>query len=470
MPRAWATWSLRRRLALIATFAMCLALVVGGLAMYSGARVEENQMLDARLEQLGSTILSLVDDELPQQNQAMAESGIKTRPAAALLYRYQVWTREGSLVMRSHEAPADKSWVDLKQFGFSTVSYGGEEYRTFTLPSRDGRFIVQVAECVDERIDQLVRVTAYCVGFLVLPFGLILVMTWLLLSRALGSIQSIAAQLTNRNPLDVTTLQVDSPPEEMLPILHSLDELFARVGQAISVERRFTSVAAHELRTPLAGLRAHAQLAVSATNAEDSRAALDALMQGVDRASHLLTQLLDIAKIEALSEDSAPRLQPVDLKQIYAETLKDLMPAARKKGVVITEDIRVRAVQGLPFGMFLMLRNLLANAVLYCPPGGAVRFATFLERGRVAFAVDDSGPGIPPADRGRAFERFNRLGQQGTRGVGLGLSIVLMIVELHGAKISLLDSPLGGLRCKVVFGEPIAEHEGVVETQQLVPA
>jgi signal transduction histidine kinase len=345
----------------------------------------------------------------------------------------------------------------LSQFGFGNARQEGEELRTYALPSRDGRMVVQVAESVDDRAQQLGAVTVRYVAFLLLPFGLIMAGTWLLLRRSLRSIDSIARQLRNRNPLDASALEVDRPPEEMLPIVSSLDAMFGRIRHALSVERRFTSVAAHELRTPLAGLRAHAQLAMRATSADESKESLQAVLQGVDRASHLLTQLLDIAKIEALAEESAPRLQLVDLKQIYFDALKDLMPEANKKGVVVTEDLRVSEVQGLPFGIFLMLRNLLANALLYCPPGGAVRFETFIEGGRAALTVDDSGPGIAAEDRERAFERFNRLGQHETRGVGLGLSIVLMVVELHGAKVSLLDSPLGGLRCRVVFGASAPE-------------
>ena len=472
MAKTWANWSLRGRLALIGFSAMLTALVVGGLAMYSAAEVQDARMLDARLEQLGSTILSFVENGLaPDAGPRLPDRAhLNAPPASALLYRYQVWTTDGALVLRSHEAPTARPLMALRQLGFGNAQHDGEEFRTYAVRSRDGHMVVQVAESIDDRAEQLGALTAHYVAFLLLPFGLILAGTWLLLRGSLRSVDSIARQLRNRNPLDASALKVVRPPEEMLPIVRSLDAMFGRIRHALSVERRFTSVAAHELRTPLAGLRAHAQLAMRATSAEESQESLRAVLQGVDRASHLLTQLLDIAKIEALSEESAPRVQLVDLKQIYFDALKDLMPAAKKKGIVITEEVRIAEVQGLPFGIFLMLRNLLANAVLYCPPSGAVRFETFMEGGCPALTVDDSGRGIPAEDRERAFERFNRLGQQETRGVGLGLSIVLMVVELHGAKISLLDSPLGGLRCRVVFAEPVADPEGFGKSQRLVPA
>ncbi|MEO8310614.1 MAG: ATP-binding protein [Caldimonas sp.] len=435
-----------------------MSLLVGGLAMYWAAEIEDNQMRDARLEQVGSTILSFIDDELGGMGTNYSPTGVhKTRPTASMLYRYQVWTSTGTLVLRSHEAPSDRSFMELTRFGYGTTKLGTEEYRTFGLPSRDGHFIVQVAECVDERVRQLAIVTGYCVVFLILPFGLIFLVTWQMLRGSLRSIRSIASQLTDRNPLDATRIQVDRPPEELLPVLRSLDALVERVGHAISVERRFTSVAAHELRTPLAGLRAHAQLAVSATNAEESRDALDSVIQGVDRASHLLNQLLDIARIEGVAKDRAFLFKELDVASVCADALHDVLPAAIEKAISVKTDFRIEKLQVMPLGLFLILRNLVANAVLYTPPRGAVLITTTYSDGdRPCLVVDDSGPGINFADRQIAFERFNRLGQREVEGVGLGLSIVLMAVELHGAKIALMDSPLGGLRCQIVFASAAA--------------
>lgn len=457
MPRAWTTWSLRRRLILIGAFAMAMALLVGGLAMYSAAEIEDKQMRDARLEQVGSTILAFVEDEIAEESKgnSFPTAVHKTRPTAALLYRYQVWTSEGALVLRSHEAPSDRSFVDLRRLGYDTARMDGEDYRTFALPSRDGHFVIQVAESVDEQVRQLATVTRYYVIFLIIPFGAIFFATWLLLQRSLTSIRSIASQLTDRNPLDVTKLKVDSPPEEMLPVLRSLDALIERTGHAISIERRFTSVAAHEMRTPLAGLRAHAQLALRATSAEESRDALDAVIHGVDRASHLLNQLLDIARIESVFKESSMLFEDVDLASICENALRDVLPTASKKDVRISVDLQGASLPGSPLGLFLIVRNLVANAVLYCPRGGAVRLSSTRDGGRFNLIVDDSGPGIPVASREHAFERFNRLGQRDTEGVGLGLSIVLMAVELHRAKITLLDSPLGGLRCQIGFIAPV---------------
>src|SRR5258706_13782769 len=175
MPERVSGWSLRGRLLWIAAFALVGSLLFGGLAMYWAANIEDNQMLDARLEHLGATVLSFVEDELSDDaaRDTTRALHLKTRPTAALLYRYQVWSAGGALLLRSHEAPAETPLMSLNRVGFDTVHINGEEYRTFSLPSKNREFIVQVAENIDERWAQVGLVTGYYVGFLLIPFALV---------------------------------------------------------------------------------------------------------------------------------------------------------------------------------------------------------------------------------------------------------------------------------------------------------
>lgn len=447
------TWSLRLRLLQIAAFALIASLLFGGLVMYWAASVQENQMLDARLEHLGATVLSFVEDELGMLDEAdqIRHFGLKTRPTAALLYRYQVWSRQGALLLRSHEAPAERALMPISRLGFDTVQVDGEDYRTFSLPTKNKEFVIQVAENIGERWTQTALITTYYVGFLLLPLILVFGVSWFTMRRSLRSIDVMADQLAHRNPLDLTPVQVADPPRELLPILRAVDTLFARVGHALSVERRFTSVAAHEMRTPLAGLRAHAQLATRATSADDLQDALKSLMQGADRAAHLIDQLLDLARIESLAEDSSERHETVALSEIYQDLMRELGPRGAARQVSFSARFAAPNVSGHRFALSLLLRNLLANAIHYARQGGRVEVSSERDGTNVLLRVDDSGPGIPAHDRERAFERFNRLGQTKIEGVGLGLSIVLSVAELHGARIQLLDSPLGGLRVQVSF-------------------
>lgn len=461
-------WSLRWRFALIAAFAMLASLSFGGLAIYWAASIEENQMLDARLEHLGSTILAFVEEELSEVDSvgAMKYHNLKTRPTAALLYRYQVWSSESALLMRSFEAEPVAPLMPLSRLGFDTVKFNGEEYRALSLPTKDHKFVIQVAENIDERWSQTGLMTAYYVSFLLIPFGLVYGATWGLLRRSMKSIDTMADQLKHRNPLDLTPVLLDRPPKELMPILMSIDTLFSRVGHALSAERRFTSVAAHEMRTPLAGLRAQAQLASSARNDDELQDALRSLRLGVDRASHMLDQLLDLARIEGLPTGNDVHMERINIRDVYQGVIQDLGPRGATKDISIGALFLAETLQGHGFAFSVLLRNLLANAILYSPVGGRVEVHLAAEGGVTALTVDDAGPGIRVTDRERSFERFNRLGQTQTEGVGLGLSIVLSVVELHGAKIRLRDSPLGGLRVEVRFRTTSAAPDPSSDTEQ----
>jgi signal transduction histidine kinase len=460
MPDRTSDWSLRGRLVWIAGFALVSSLAFGGLAMYWAATIQDNQMLDARLEHLGATVLLLVEEQLKEQQAEPAAGGtarplhLKTRPTAALLYRYQVWSREGVLLLRSHEAPESQPLMPLTRFGFASVRIAGDEYRAFSLPSKNHEYVIQVAENIDEKWGQVGLITGYYAGFLAIPFGLVFTATWVLLRRSLRSIDTVADHLRQRNPLDLTPVRVEEPPEEMLPILRSVDTLFARIGHALSAERRFTSVAAHEMRTPLAGLRAQAQMARTARSDEELQDALKSLTLGVDRASYMLDQLLDLARIEGLPTDVELHFERVDVSDVYQAVMRDLGPKGMAKQISFGARFPAATIECHAFAFDLLLRNLLANAILYTPVGGRVEVGSGWRGHSIALTVDDSGPGIRPQDREAAFDRFSRLGRSGPEGVGLGLSIVLLVVELHHAKIQLMDSPLGGLRVQVVWPQP----------------
>lgn len=451
--RGGVPWSLRGRVVLITVFALVASVMFGGAAMYWSASIQDEQMLDARLEHLGATILSFVEEELnePDPVGGMKYHNLKTRPAAALLYKYQVWSSDGKLLMRSNEASRTSPLIDVSNRGFASVKVDGEEHRVFTLPTKDQKFVIQVAESIEEKWAQTGVATVYYMASLLIPFGLVFVITWLWLRRSLRSIDTIADQLSHRNPLDLTPPQVDEPPEELLPILASVDTLFARIGRALSAERQFTSVAAHEMRTPLAGLRAQAQIASKARSRSELDDAIKSLLLGVDRASHMLDQLLDIARVESLPKGAELRLEKVRLADVHRDVMTDFGPNAARRTIAVDSVFEADTILGHPFALHLLLRNLVANAILYTPPGGRVQVRSFGDSRSVTLLVDDSGPGIPAADRERAFERFNRLGQSRAEGVGLGLSIVLSAVELHHARIRLLESPMGGLRVQVSF-------------------
>ena len=194
-------WSLRRRLLWIASAALLASLLFGGLAMYTAARIEGDQMMDAALEHLGASVLMVVEEEIEEELAEVAVGKhtlplkMTTRPSAALLYRFQVWTRHGTLLMRSYESPSDRPLMPLQRLGFDTVHIGGEEYRSFALPTKDREYVIQIAENVDERWTQTAKLTAYYVGFLVVPLAAVFGATLLWLRKSLHAVDSLADQL-----------------------------------------------------------------------------------------------------------------------------------------------------------------------------------------------------------------------------------------------------------------------------------
>jgi signal transduction histidine kinase len=451
-------WSLQRHLALIAAGSLAVSVLVGGGAMYWAASVENDQMLDARLEQMGAAVAALAEHRMDQEGLGVHGSDqidsippITTRTSAALLYRYQVWSRNGRLLVRSNEAPAAAPIVALRRFGFTDLVIDGRQHRVFALPVREGEFVVQIAEDLGERWVEIGEITAYYAAFLLIPFGLVVGVSWLLLRRSFRAVDSIAEQLGQRNPRDLMPLDVVDPPREVLPVLESTDILFGRVGRALSVERRFTSMAAHELRTPLAGLQAQAQVAATARDGGELRDALNAMRKGVDRASYLLDQLLALARVDALADEGAVEFAAVNLAAVCDEVMAELRPLADGKRITVTARFTAERVWGHRFALAVLMHNLLVNAVVHGREGGRVEVHSEPLDEAVELTVDDDGPGIPAGDRDRAFDRFHRGKSASAGGAGLGLSIASSVAELHRATIELLDSPLDGLRVRVVF-------------------
>jgi signal transduction histidine kinase len=421
--------------------------------MYWAANLEDGQMLDARLEQVGKTIALLLNGQPTVTTSDTGARPFQFRAGDQFdgLYRYQVWSRDGAQLLRSPDASATLPMRGLSQSGLATLPIAGEDFRVHSLPTHDGAVIIQVAEPIKARSIHVGTIVGYYLLSLLLPFGLGLMATRYLLRRSFSALDLLARQLRRHDPLDATPLEVRKPPRELQPILRSLNRLIARTGHVIAAEQRFTSIAAHELRTPLAGIRAQAQVACHAQSAAELQLALQSVMGGVDRAARVFDQLLDLTRIESLGVEVQANFLHVDLGAIFQRALDELGSRVEAQRIALSASFPRECVQGLEFAIYLLLRNLLANAILYSPPGGRVEVGARHEGDEFVLTIDDAGPGIAPALREHAFERFNRLGRNGNEGVGLGLSIVAQAAALHRAKVLLLDSPLGGLRVKVLF-------------------
>lgn len=239
-------------------------------------------------------------------------------------------------------------------------------------------------------------------------------------------------------------------PTELRALADSVNSALARVEQASAAESRFCSSAAHELRTPLAGIKIQVQAAKYARSDVDRQVALDRAIHAVDQATHMVDQLLTLSRIDGLAalKTSAARLE---LATVAAQVLEDLRPIADRRGQHIEDQLAPAQIEGLEFGIGMLMRNLIDNALRYGPSPGTVRVTTRSEVGGGSLlVVEDAGPGIAPEDHERVFRRFERIATD-DRGCGIGLSIVQSVVELHRARVELGRSDLGGLRVAVWF-------------------
>ena len=450
-------WSLQQRVMRICTGALLVSVIVGSSGMYWASLIEDARLLDTRLQQLGEMVAALVEVETAEHQFDATKPGLAVVSIVTRLsnYRYQVWSRRGVLLMRSNEAPSQMPMADLAHEGFAKYLSEGMEFRVYTAITKDATGVIEVAETTGSAWVHPSISAQYFVMSVLLPFAVVALVTLHLLKPSLRATNAIADQLASRGPSDLGPIRFERPPKELQPILTAIDALFSRINHAMSVERMFTSMAAHEMRTPLAGIRAQSEVALSATSNDERRSALHALVTAVDRSAHMLDQLLDMARVEVLPRGAKAARKRLAFATVYLDVLTDFGPRAADKQISTRSQFNAEFVSAYPFALYLIMRNLIANAILYTPDGGSLEVGSATRADSVVLTVDDSGPGIDQADHRRAFERFNRLGQLHIRGVGLGLAIVLAAAEAHDARIRLLPSPLGGLRVEVLFKTPL---------------
>lgn len=306
---------------------------------------------------------------------------------------------------------------------------------------------VREPESEEERHELINRIAWRLVAPALFGLPLLGACVWLATRRGLAPLDTVARQIAERKPDRLQAVTLATAPEEVRPLIDSINSLFKRVEQTIESERRFTADAAHELRTPLAALATQAQVVLRARDEGERNHALEQLIASSRRASRLVDQLLTLARLDP--EISPPEAVRLDL--LAEETCAMHGVAAMEAGIALELDAVAVTVSGHADMLRILLRNLVDNAIRYTPPGGRVTVAV----APGLLSVTDTGPGVPPAERERVFDRFHRLAGQEIEGSGLGLSIVARIAERHGAIVRLSDGEGGkGLRIEIAFPPP----------------
>lgn len=331
--------------------------------------------------------------------------------------------------------------------GFSKLTIGRRRWRLFAARS-GGRFIV-VAQPADVRGSAARQISLRLLlpSLAVVPIAGLMI--WLAVSFGLRPLMRITAELCSRSHRDLSPIGSQRLPTDIAPVVHALNDLMLRVGQVIAAQRSFIADAAHELLTPLTALRLQAHLLARADSPGRQREVLSELQGGVSRTLQLARQLLTLARHGADAADRS--MAEVDLEQIVRKVVAIHQPLAEARSIrtqVIAASSCV--ITGHEEALGTMVSSLVENAIKYTDSDGAVRVRLEAGAGRIVLEVEDSGPGIPPEERERVFDRFYRRPGNTASGSGLGLAIAREIATRHGATITLHTSDcLGGLAVRV---------------------
>jgi two-component system sensor histidine kinase TctE len=327
---------------------------------------------------------------------------------------------------------------------FSDGEYKGQKVRMVSLryqadpADSNSVALLQMAETTAKRQ----ALTRGILGNIVIPQLLLIIMAggavWYALKRGLMPLEHLRQEVAQRSRDDLSLLDEKKAPVEVQPLIEAVNDLLQRLKQVMESQKRFIADAAHQLRTPFAGLKTQAELALRETDPALARHALQQILASAERCSHLVNQLLSLARNEP-GGHTYSTFETLELNRLAKEATMSWVPEALKKNIDLGFEgsSRVLPVRGDAIGLQEMIGNLLDNAIRYTPPGGTVTLRVGHEAGGAVLRVEDNGPGIPEEQRGQVFERFYRILGSGQAGSGLGLAIVREVANLHEARVSL---------------------------------
>lgn len=444
-------YSLSRRLLWLLVLATLLVWTLSSISIYLTVKDETQEIFDQALVETAHALLVISEDHHTPIEPALAQSQANTAESTERIV-FQIWRRDGQLIYHStHFSTQPMLPIQPQQPAFDWIMLQGERFRSYQVWDAAQNIQVQIAErddirqqIFDESADHLLTI-----GLIFLPLlaGLIFV----LIRISLQPLQQLTDSISTQSIARLQGITPQQTPLEIKPIVDALNQLLSQIASSLDRERRFTANAAHELRTPLAAIRLHAQVLQGARNpAEAAEAALD-IQHGVDRCTRLMEQLLVLARLEP--QQQQPEKQHFDLAISITQIAAQHAYTLEKQQIRLWLDTPETLLQGHSEQLDILLRNLLDNAIRYSGEGKDIWISCGLHRdGQAYLVVEDQGVGIPASQRAHIFDRFYRLADAASTGSGLGLSIVQQIAEQHQAKIQIEQGrDARGLRVTVTF-------------------
>jgi two-component system sensor histidine kinase QseC len=421
---------------------------------YLGSRAELERVLDVRLEEATRMVSSLMDNAgvhvtsgvsgVRLKNQTVPITNVDTNFRLAC----QIWSIDGRLVGKSIEAPSAQL-TDVTS-GYSNQDINGTRWRVFAHEDRERGFRVLVGDNIAHR-ERLVRELIWGLAIPgLIVFGVLSLLIWIALREGLEPLRRLTAAVAGRSPDALGPLEIGRSTSEIGPVVDALNQLFDKVAAAREHERSVTAFAAHELRTPLAGLRTQVQVALAATDAGTRYNALRSALTAADRTNRMATQLLAMAHVDA-SEINSPQ-EWVNVGAKLRAICNELRAFERDVAPEIDDALYRCRIRVNPDAFHMALRNLTENALQHTPGNAPLRWSLAPGSRGVLLTLEDSGPGIPADEMHMVTQRFFRGRNKSAIGSGLGLAIALTALEMDGFSLHLENrTPQSGLRAQIVI-------------------
>ncbi|MBB3302928.1 ATP-binding protein (plasmid) [Rhizobium leguminosarum] len=451
------TSTLTRQLFLrIAPVVMVAIVVIGAFAFNSATR-EINNIYDAQLINDANVLWRLLHyrlkhsiDRTPQQvddidfsmDNQLAFNEDADDYADAHMFR--AWVNDKIMYYSSTAFPPE---VPYQKVGFTDLAYKGENWRVYSLPIPDSGIIMEVGEKISLRQTLVSNILLNLFFPLLILVPVIGFLIWLGIRSGLRAIYGLVYQIRTRSPDDLSAILVEDLPRDLLPLGRSINHLLEKLGRSLTLERRFSDLAAHQLRTPQASVKLLLQMLDKSDSEQERKPIIADLVASNNRAMHLIEQLLRLARVS----HHPLNLVPVSLYRLIASTLADFGKIISSRDLDVSlegaEAAQVRTDESL---LQVMISNLLDNAIKYTPVGGRIEVMVEPEADFWLISISDSGPGIPEEEREAVFKRFYRLDTLQAEGAGLGLAIVADTAERLSVSIALSTPPWGnGLRVEL---------------------
>ena len=430
-----AHYSLRRRLVWLLTSAVALIWLLSAVVVYQRAHHEADELLDSQLAQVADTLLAIVAGG--EVNHFVKELHEHARGSPVPI-AFEIWHVQHGQFVRMAASPGHRAFERAAPEGFSELPHAGSSWRFYAVQDNAAayRVVVGQAHAARERLAREIGLSLLLPALLALP--LMALAVWWVVGHTLKPVEGVAREVGTLDehaliPLDeFTTL-----PDEIAPLRAALNALIRRVTVAFDNERRFTADAAHELRTPLSALKIQAQVALRAQSSDARHHALNQVIAGVDRMTHLVEQLMTLARVDPANQDVQP--PPLDPSVIIAAICADRSTQAQSRQQILNVDLDAGCEIALSrVWLQVAIRNLLDNALHYAGAGARINVRLTKHACECAVIVADNGPGVAPAQRAQLLARFAR-GESDTddEGCGLGLSIVSRIAQLSHTRFEL---------------------------------